>query len=195
MKYFLISCLFIISFSITGYAQLKFNKTVGTVPRSQNSSNSNNLKMDKIEYNETTYYMLRFHNFFSKSRYEHPEMVPYCDHPNAFIERYYFYIFDASQMDSLKKHYESGTKFSLKFVAEGYFDKEYPLDKSAGLFNWPNIKTNKALKESFGSLKSTSVFTFYFDRIIRDFTPIRFDNFTGETWLKNKKIEKFISLI
>lgn len=195
MKDLIISCFIILNFSAIGYSQLKISKTVSTVPRSKYSANSNNLKMEKIKFNETTYYMFRFHKFGYNSKHEHPGMVPYCEHPTAYIEQYYFYIFDESQMDSLKVHYESGSKFTLQFVTEGSFDKEYSVGESAGVYNWPNIKTNKAIKESFQSPNSNSVFTFDFDEIIENFTPIHFENFTGDTWLKNKKIEKFIDLI
>ena len=195
MKDLIISCFIILNFSAIGYSQLKISKTVSTVPRSKYSANSNNLKMEKIKFNETTYYMFRFHKFGYNRKHEHPGMVPYCEHPTAYIEQYYFYIFDESQMDSLKVHYESGSKFTLQFVTEGSFDKEYSVGESAGVYNWPNIKTNKAIKESFQSPNSNSVFTFDFDEIIENFTPIHFENFTGDTWLKNKKIEKFIDLI
>ena len=195
MKYLILSFLITSLSSFQVYSQLNFGKSVSTIPRSKNSVNANNLKMDKIEFNGTEYYMIRFHNFAYHSKHEHPDMVPYCDHPTAYIERYYFYIFDVYQMELLKKHFESKSNFKLTFIAEGSFDKEFSTGESAGVFNWPNLKTTKAVKESLEAQKSSSVFIFDFDKEISGFTPIHFENFVGDSWLKNKKIEKFLSLL
>lgn len=184
--------LFAICASTTSLAQLKWENSFDIIPRSKTKGNPDGTKLDKITFNGVTYYMIRFHDFSHFNRHEHPDMVPYCDHPLSYIERYYIYVFDEKTKIELDDAYTSNQNYTLNFIAEGSFEKEYQAGETAGVFNWPNIKTNKAIKEIMDEPSSSTSFTFDFDQKIQDFTPIHWNHFNGDVWIKNKKFAKFL---